>query len=185
MARQATQAVVRKFVESGGTYRHGAVRAPDPKQKLTGVVTSTGESIVADVYVFACGAWLGKIFPDVLGSRIFPSRQEVFFFGTPAGSAQFAPPQMPTWIDFSDDRGMYGFPDIETRGFKVAFDLHGPAFDPDTGTRIVSTEKIAMVRAYVKDRFPALGRCSDCGLEGMPIREHIEWRFCDRSASGV
>ena len=156
MARQATQAVVRKFVEDGGTYRHAVVRAPDPKQKLAGLVTSNGEPVVADAYVFACGAWLAKIFPEVLGTRIFPTRQEVFFFGTPPGNTQFSPPQMPTWIDFSDDRGMYGFPDIETRGFKVAFDLHGPAFDPDTGTRIVSPEKIAMVRKYVSDRFPAL-----------------------------
>jgi glycine/D-amino acid oxidase-like deaminating enzyme len=63
---------------------------------------------------------------------------------------------MPVWIDFSDDRGMYGFPDLEARGFKVAFDKHGPTFDPDSANRIVASEKIAAARAYVGERFPAL-----------------------------
>lgn len=156
MARQATQAVVRKFVDDGGVYRQAAVRPPDPSRKLTALATSTGESVTADAYIFAAGPWLGKLFPEALGSRIFPTRQEVFFLGIPPGNTQFSPPHMPTWIDFSDDRGMYGFPDIETRGFKIAFDLHGPVFDPDHGNRIVSAEKIAAVRAYAKDRFPAL-----------------------------
>jgi sarcosine oxidase len=87
------------------------------------------------------------MFPDVLGGRIFPTRQEVLFFGILPGDRRFAPPQMPIWIDFSDERGMYGFPDLERRGLKVAFDLHGPAFDPDTGSRIVTPERIADGRA--------------------------------------
>jgi glycine/D-amino acid oxidase-like deaminating enzyme len=92
----------------------------------------------------------------VLKQRIFPTRQEVFFFGIPAGDRRFEPPQMPVWIDFEDNRGMYGFPDLERRGFKVAFDNHGPPFDPDSGNRVVSADKIAAARAYVGERFPAL-----------------------------
>ncbi len=168
MARQATQAVVRQFVDDGGVYRHAAIRPPDPGQpKLNTLTTTAGESIVADAYVFACGAWLGKVFPQILGTRIFPTRQEVFFFGVPGGNPQFVPPQMPVWIDFSDDRGMYGFPDLETRGFKVAFDLHGPAIDPDSEERLASPRKIAEARAYVRDRFPA--------LSGAPI---VDSRVC-------
>ena len=41
--------------------------------------------ISAGQFVFACGPWLGKVFPELLGQRIFPTRQEVFFFGSPAG----------------------------------------------------------------------------------------------------
>jgi glycine/D-amino acid oxidase-like deaminating enzyme len=74
---------------------------------------------------------------------------------------------MPVWIDFSDDRGMYGFPDLEGRGFKVAFDGHGPAFDPDTGERVVGDDKIKEARAYLADRCPALAN--------MPV---IESRVC-------
>jgi monomeric sarcosine oxidase len=156
LARQATQAVVQRFIEDGGIYRHAAVISPQGTGRLNAIQTSDGESISADAFVFACGAWLGKVFPTVLGNRIFPTRQDVLFFGIPAGDRRFEAPQMPVWIDFSDNRNMYGFPDIETRGFKVAFDKHGPEFDPDTGSRVMTASAIEAARAYVSDRFPAL-----------------------------
>lgn len=157
MARESVAAVVEAFVRGGGTYRLDAVQTPRGKGKLDAVLTSTGESIPADGFVFACGPWLGKVFPHILGNRIFPTRQEVLFFGIPPGDRRFNPSQMPVWIDFSDERGMYGFPDLATRGFKVAFDKHGPLADPDTLNRFVMPEKVAAARAYVNERFPALG----------------------------
>ena len=156
MARQAVQAVVEAFIRNGGIYYHAAIRTPHGTHRVNLVKTLSGETITADGYVFACGPWLGKVLPDVLDERIFPTRQEVIFFGVPPGDRQFEPPHMPVWIDFSDGRGMYGFPDLETRGFKVASDLHGSAFDPDMGSRFVTPEKVAAGRAYVAERFPAL-----------------------------
>ena len=90
----------------------------------------------------------------MLGARIFPSRQEVFFFGIPAGETRFAPPSLPTWL-FQEDL-VYGMPDIESRGLKIAFDEHGERVDPDTQSRIVSPEMTKAVREYVARRFPAL-----------------------------
>ena len=156
MARQAVQAVVGQFVKRGGVYRHAAVKAPHGKGRVRSVLTNQREDHAADAFVFACGPWLGKVFPDVLANRIFPTRQEVLFFGVPPGDRRFEAPEMPVWIDFSDNRGMYGFPDIETRGFKVAFDHHGPAFDPDSENRFVTPDKIEAARKYVAERFPAL-----------------------------
>jgi sarcosine oxidase len=156
LARQAVQAVVREFIKRGGSYRVAAVARDQHSGKLRAVVTSSGESIDADAFVFACGPWLGKVLPDLLAQRIFVTRQEVIFFGIPPGDTRFSPPQMPVWLDFTDGRGMYGFPDLEARGFKVAFDQHGPPFDPDTANRIVTSDKIAAARAYVAERFPAL-----------------------------
>lgn len=158
MARAAVQAIVDAFVSRGGRYELTAVQTPAGKKHLEGIPTVRGGTLRADAYVFACGAWLGKVFPDVLGPRIFPTRQEVLFFGIPPGDRRFGPAQMPVWIDFADNRGMYGFPDIENRGFKVAFDLHGPAMDPDSSNRIVSPEKVAAARTYVAERFPALAK---------------------------
>lgn len=51
---------------------------------------------------------------------------------------------------------MYGFPNLETRGLKVAFDKHGPPFDPDRDDRFVRSAKIHEARDYVAERFPAL-----------------------------
>jgi glycine/D-amino acid oxidase-like deaminating enzyme len=106
--------------------------------------------------VFACGAWLPKFFPELLGSRIFPTRQEVFYFAPPPGNASFSPAAFPAWIDFADPRGPYGLPDLESRGFKLAFDRHGPAVDPDTLDRRPTPEGFAEARAFLADRFPAL-----------------------------
>jgi glycine/D-amino acid oxidase-like deaminating enzyme len=61
---------------------------------------------------------------------------------------------MPAWIDFGAE--IYGLPDLEQRGFKVALDRHGPPFDPDTGERGVTDETLAAVRTHLAQRFPAL-----------------------------
>lgn len=106
--------------------------------------------------VYACGPWLPKVFPEVLGGRIFATRQEVLHFGAPAGDNRFAAPALPVWIDSDPKDFAYGFPDIDGQGFKIAFDTHGPEVDPDTQSRQVSAEGIARARAYLKSRFPDL-----------------------------
>jgi len=60
-------------------------------------------------------------------------------------------------MDFTDPRGPYGIPDLESRGFKLALDRHGPAFDPDAGDRRPSAEGLAEARRFLSERFPALG----------------------------
>jgi sarcosine oxidase len=154
LARRAVAALVEDAVRLGAEYRCAQVLNPREAGRVEHITTSHGDRIAARQFVFACGAWLGKVFPGVLGGRIFPSRQEVFFFGIPAGEMRFAPPALPTWL-FQEDL-VYGMPDIESRGLKIAFDEHGEHVDPDTLSRIVSPGMIEMVRKYVARRFPAL-----------------------------
>lgn len=154
MARRAVQSIVEFVVQNGGDYFVESIAAPSGSGKLTSVVTLNGDSVSAGAFVFACGPWLPKLFPDLLRDRIHPTRQEVFFFGAPAGDQRFAPPQMPVWIDFGAE--IYGLPDLENRGFKIAFDRHGPPFDPDSGERAVSAELLNEVRVFMAKRFPAL-----------------------------
>jgi len=47
-------------------------------------------------------------------------------------------------------------PDIESRGIKLGFDLHGPEFDPDAGERIAYGTEAA--REFLAGRFPALAK---------------------------
>ena len=173
MARRAVAAVVEDAVRAGVEYRTAAVATPRSSGKMVLLRTSTGESIVASAFVFACGAWLGKIFPDVLGGRIFPSRQEVFFFGIPPGDLRFSPPALPTFL-FQEELS-YGMPDLESRGLKIALDAHGECVDPDTQSRIVSLRAIEQIRAHVARRFPA--------LHNAPI---VETRVCqyENTSSG-
>jgi monomeric sarcosine oxidase len=154
MARRAVQAVVRETLKEGADYLQGAVLAPAGEGQLASIMTQRSEVIRAGVFVFACGPWLPKIFPDVLGNYVIPTRQEVFFFGAPAGDARFQPPAFPAWICRAD--AMYGMPDIENRGVKFARSDYGPPIDPDTIERVVSPESVAAMREYVGRRFPVL-----------------------------
>jgi sarcosine oxidase len=154
MARRAVAAVVDAAIAEGVEYFQEFVSAPAKAGKVASVRTSANREIHAGEFVFACGPWLGKVFSDLLGERIFVTRQEVYFFGVPAGDKRFAPLAMPGWL-FQGDL-TYGVPDLESRGFKIALDKHGPTFDPDTGMRVPTAEGIAAMRKYVAKRFPAL-----------------------------
>jgi sarcosine oxidase len=157
MARRAVQTLVAEFVAAGGVYRRAAVAPPSVNRgRLERVRTSDGESHAAGQFVFACGPWLPKLFPELLGRRIFPTRQEVFFFAPEAGDDRFSPGRLPGWADFNGGDIYYGFPDLEARGFKIAHDAHGPLMDPDVGDRTPSPQALADVRAFMKRRFPAL-----------------------------
>jgi glycine/D-amino acid oxidase-like deaminating enzyme len=156
MARRSVATLVEQFIRNGGTYRKAAILPPVGADRLAALQTAAGETLQADEFVFACGPWLGKLFPDVIGERLFVTKQEIFFFRPPAGDARFAMPALPGWIDFFGDQVMYGFPDLEGRGFKVANDSHGAIVDPDTNDRLVEPVSLAQVREYVGRRFPAL-----------------------------
>jgi sarcosine oxidase len=156
MARRAVAAVVQDAIGNGVDYIRESVVSPSGNSRPTSLRTSSGDTIHADEFVFACGPWLPKMFPDLLAKRIYPTRQEVFFFAPPAGDQRFTSPQLPVWIDFTVPQGAYGFPDLEARGVKLAFDRHGDAFDPDSGDRTVSRENVAQARQFLAERFPAL-----------------------------
>jgi len=154
IARRAVAATVAEAVRLGVTYVHALVEQPKAKGSLRTVRTKSGEEIAAGQFVFACGPWLAKLFPEIVGPRLFVTRQEVFYFGLPAGDGRFAPPTLPTFL-FQNDES-YGMPDIESRGLKIALDAHGAAVDPDTQSRVVSEESARAMRDYVAKRFPAL-----------------------------
>lgn len=155
MARRAVQAVVEQAQKLGVEYRTDAVVAPSlPSGRVSTLQTTSASTISAKTFVFACGSWLGKLFPGLLGNRIFTSRQEVFFFGVPPGDRRFEPPAMPTWLQLRDE--FYGMPDLEGRGFKIANDRHGPPVDPDGQSRIASPSAFAIARQFLARRFPAL-----------------------------
>jgi sarcosine oxidase len=154
LARRAVQSVMEEAKKKSAEFLIAQAVTPDGGGAITKLATSGCGAFSAGHFVFACGPWLGKVFPELLGQRIFPTRQEVFFFGSPAGDARFMPPALPTWL-FNHDE-VYGMPDIESRGLKMARDAHGEPVDPDTQSRIASGEGAEWARNYVARRFPAL-----------------------------
>jgi len=155
-ARASCQAVVDAFVSEGGAYRQLAVSPAGLEDgRLTSLTLGDGSHLRADYFVFACGPWLGKLFPETLGGIIRPTKQDIFFFGTPAGDSRFTDAQLPVWGDHRE-RFFYGIPGSDRRGFKVADDTRGHAFDPTSGERVVSQATLKRVREYIAFRFPAM-----------------------------
>ena len=154
MARRAVQTVVEEGQKIGVQYRAASALAPFGEGRVSSIMTTHGESIAAGAFVYACGPWLAKLFPDLLGPRIFVSRQEIIFFGVPQGEILFQQQALPTWLYLKDE--FYGMPDLENRGLKVADDHHGAAVDPDTQSRVASVAAVESAREFVARRFPAL-----------------------------
>jgi glycine/D-amino acid oxidase-like deaminating enzyme len=164
MARRAVLTLVDRFVRDGGEYRLGSALPPAGSGgRLDRVKLSSGEAVEADRFVFALGPWLPRLFPELLGGKIVPTRQEVFFFAPPAGDRRFQPRSMPGWADFNGGDIFYGFPDLESRGVKIAHDAHGAVVDPDTQSRKPTEAALAEIVAFRDRRFPL--------LRGAPLTE--------------
>ena len=155
LARRAVQAVVAQAQAEGVDYQEAAITSPPIAEgRLNSVRTISGKEIHAGRFVFACGPWLPKLFPELLGELIHVTRQEIVFFGVPPGDESFNQGALPAWIDFNEL--IYGVPNLDGRGFKVAIDAHGPEFDPDTGERLVTPEALSTLRDYLARRLPRL-----------------------------
>jgi sarcosine oxidase len=142
-ARRSVQALVRGLMADGVEY---VTERVDPVSLVI-----DGD---ADAIIVAAGPWLPQLFPGILQDPIVPTRQEVFFFGAPAGDLRFSPSQLPAWVAF--DEGIYGVPDLEHRGVKISVDAHGEPVDPERMDRVVSHESVARMREMLRLHIPAL-----------------------------
>ena len=132
-AREATKATVEAAVRAGARMTRRRVEAG---------------TVAGDVVVWACGAWLATLFPGLVPLRV--TRQDQFFF---ASTAEWQAGQIPAWVDY--DRAIYGLGDLGS-GVKVAPDLEGPPFDPESDDRRTDPLNEERARAYAEERFPAL-----------------------------
>jgi len=166
MARRGCQTVTQAFREEGGTFELAAVRPTRVEgARLLSVEDGSGASWSAESFVFACGPWLPRLFPEVLGDVIKVTKQDLVFVGPRAGDGRFTAAAMPAWADY--DAVYYGVPGIDDRGFKLAPDRLGPIFDPTNGERSVDPDSVRLARAYLRRRFP--------DLEHAPV---VETRVC-------
>jgi sarcosine oxidase len=149
LAGQAVQAVTQEAARLGVEVVEGAVAPFVEDGRLERVVTEGGRTIEGATFIFACGPWLPKLFPQAVGRRIRVTRQPIFYFDDWGI-------EMPVWIDFSDPRGGYTIPPMAGKSFKLALDRHGAPFDPDSGSRNVTAEETAAARAFLAERFPVL-----------------------------
>jgi sarcosine oxidase len=152
-AREGCVAVAQAFEKKGGRFL--IAKAELGRQSggmLQDVALSTGRTLAAQTFVFACGPWLSKVFPSVMKNKLLTPRRVVFFYGTPPGDERFTYPNFPTWsVDSA-----YGFPSIEGKGFKVVPTFDRVLVDPDTQEHTLTMEELRKGREFVTKWFPAL-----------------------------
>jgi glycine/D-amino acid oxidase-like deaminating enzyme len=142
-AQRAVQTLARQAQAHGARLVRGRAR-PDGAT----AVLDDGGRLEGDAVVWACGGWLAGLFGELVALTV--TRQELLFVdGGPAWR------DVPGWVDY--DRAMYGTGDIDGLGVKAALDVEGPPLDPDAPLEDAATTEPA-VRAYLRDRFPALER---------------------------
>jgi glycine/D-amino acid oxidase-like deaminating enzyme len=166
LARRACEYVAERAVSHGVEYRLAAAVTPVHVEGATceAVRLQNGETVAGDEFVFACGPWLGALFPDAVGGHISVTRQEVHYFGIPPGESAYTDPGLPVWLDFGE-RLFYGIPAATHRTFKIADDTPGPQFDPTTGDRRPTPVEITRARTFLAQRFPALAGAPLAGSE--------------------
>lgn len=170
-ARRTTLRAAKAFVEAGGRVVLGQAKAPSSGQSGISVPLSSGETLTGDVAVYACGAWMPRLFPDIIGPHVRVQRRDVFFFGTPAGDARFSHPQLPAWVFLG--AGFYGFPDLDGSGFKVGPHPDLNPIDPDTDDRRPNAYVAERAERFLRERFP--------GLAGQPL---VSSRVCQVGVTG-
>lgn len=155
-ANRACRVVSDAVTRMGGTVRIGRVQPPESGAgaRVASLSLEDGEPLQADAFVFACGSWLPGLFPELLGHRITVPRRDVFLFGPPAGDPRFSFPHLPNFSEGS--RSVYGFPDLDGVGFKVAPYGGMDPFDPDSDERVPAAHWLKRAREYMALRFPAM-----------------------------
>ncbi len=151
--REGCLAVARAFERQGGRFTMArAVPGRRAGGRLQAVTLSTGQTVSAQSFVFACGPWHPKMFPEVLGNKLRLIRRAIFFMGTAEDDDRFSFPNCPTFVT----RGTYGFPNIEGKGLKLGPYWDSGPLDPDTGDRTVTADEIRRIHELTDDAFPSL-----------------------------
>jgi glycine/D-amino acid oxidase-like deaminating enzyme len=136
--------------------------------QVTGLLTTAGEMLRADVVLLAAGAWTPTLLPE-LGNVMWATGQPVVHFRVPDPAAWRAP-RFPVWAADIARTGWYGFPALADGTLKIA--NHGPGrrVHPDE-PRIVSPEELERFRAFAAESLPALA--------GAPILNARLCLYCD------
>ena len=155
-ARESVQLLNKLFIEEGGNYiQANAAPGKIEKNRLCNLQLSSGNILQTDAYIFACGSWLGKLFPEVLGNIIKCTKQEVYYFGAPVEKASLFE-TLPVWVDVDGKDFYYGIPGNNHRGFKLGVDIRGSEFDPTNADHVYTPETLVKARQFIAHRFPDL-----------------------------
>ncbi len=169
-ARRTIESVAEVYGREGGTVTIGrASLGRREGNRLLDLAIAGRESLSASTFVFACGPWFPKVFPQLMGKRLRIPMGHVFYFGIPPGDARFMYPNMPSY----GVPGVTGWPGLsnDLRGFRVRTGGRPPE-DPDYSERWIDKQYHTRPRRILREWFP--------DLMGAPI---LETRACHYESS--
>ncbi len=153
-ARRSCERVAESFQHNGGKMVVArALPSLANGDRLQDIALSSGETLRAEKFVFACGPWLWKLFPEFLRTRLRTPMGTVYYYGTPIGDNRWVAPNMPSF----NFPGITGWPALpnDARGFRVRGG-GGTQTDPDTSQRWIDPSNFSRPRQFLIDRFPLL-----------------------------
>ncbi len=193
-ARYSTQAKAVLATRLGAKLVIGRAKlGPMSNGKLQHIELQDGTRVTGDAYVFACGPWLPKLFPELLGTRMRIPLGTACYYGTPVNDPRYTFPNIPSY-NFPGVTGWAALP-VDNRGFRVRGAVAPPPppadaikeklpeppprppadpmqADPDTSTRWPDADRIAGSRRFLEQRIP--------GLADAPL---LETRSCHYESS--
>jgi glycine/D-amino acid oxidase-like deaminating enzyme len=153
-ARRSCERVAESFQHNGGKLVVArALPSLATGNRLNDVTLSTGETLRAEKFVFACGPWLWKLFPEFLRTRLRTPMGNVYYYGTPIGDNRWVAPNLPSF----NFPGITGWPALpnDARGFRIRVG-GGTQTDPDTSQRWIDPSNFTRPRQFLIERFPLL-----------------------------
>jgi glycine/D-amino acid oxidase-like deaminating enzyme len=146
----------------------GVSRLVEDGSRVTGVVTTSGRRVPADVVLIAAGAWTPVLLPELAGA-MWSVAQPVFHL-KPEDPEAWRPPRFTVWAAAIAATGWYGFPANASGIVKIA--NHGPGrrVHPDA-PRVVEPADEASLRAFLRESLPALA--------GAPLAASKTCLYCD------
>lgn len=109
-----------------------------------------------DRVILASGSWSGALLPELLRSRVAPSRIILTWFAA-RRPADFAPEHFPIFIRITRDRSLYGAPSLDGSTVKATLDGRGaPTTDPATMQRALTAAEVAESEQTVEAFLPGL-----------------------------
>ena len=160
-ARRAIESVAQVFLQEGGSFTLGrAAMGERAGTQLQTITLDPNDPISSSTFIFACGPWFPKVFPELMGSRLRIPMGHVFYFAVPPGDDRWVYPNMPSY----GVPGVTGWPALgrDHRGFRVRTGGR-PAEDPDLSERWLDEEYHDQPRQVLERHFP--------DLVGAPINE--------------
>lgn len=161
-ARRAVESVAEAFTRKGGEVVIArALPGSDPERgpgshsgrTMTSVALSNGDTLSADLFIFALGPWFPKVFPALMGNRLRIPIGHTFYMAIPPGDNRWQWPNMPSY----GIPGATGWPALppDHRGFRIRTGGRSPT-DPDESDRWIAEEHHERPRELLATWFPTL-----------------------------